>query len=232
MKYYGALLGRCIDLLFPRCCLTCTTVLTHPESLICLACWQDLDQTNYHLDSHNSLIQRLYDRLPIQYAVALYKFRKKSKVQKLLHYIKYKNQPQLANLLGQKYGTMLRSLDWHSTIDLIISVPLHPHKLRKRGYNQSDHFAQGLSEVLNIPWNNQCLVRTKNTLSQTANQRVERLNNLDEAFLVVDAECIYDRNVLLVDDVITTGATVLACGSALLRADIKSLSIATLAVVE
>jgi len=178
------------------------------------------------------IVQKLAGRLPVRYAMALYTFRKSGKVQRLLHYLKYKNKPVIGKILGRRYGTLLKESCLVNTFDLVVSVPLHSSRLRQRGYNQSDYFAEGLAEVLNIAWSKQYLRRTKKGITQTKKNKWERLNHMEETFCVTHLQALRNKHVLLVDDIITTGATIEACGLALLNARVKELSVATLAVAE
>jgi ComF family protein len=221
-----------LNLFFPDCCLTCSKPLVRGETLICTTCLHDLPQTTYHQEPDNIVAQKLYGRLPVRHAMALYKFRKLGKVQQLLHHLKYKHKPVIGKVLGKRYGIILKEAHWSKTFDLIVPVPLHSSRLRQRGYNQSDFFAQGLSEVLDIPWSNQHLKRIKKTATQIKKKsKSERLKGMEHAFYATNTIEIHNKHLLLVDDVITTGATLEACGLALLAAGIKELSVATIAVV-
>ncbi len=153
-------------------------------------------------------------------------------MQLLLQLLKYKHKPVIGKVLGRRYGALLKETHLSNTFDLIVPVPLHSSRLWQRGYNQSDFFAQGLSEALNIPWSNQYLKRTKRTGTQTKKSRLERLKSMEDAFCVTNTTEIRCQHILLVDDVITTGATLEACGMALLVAGIQELSVATIAVTE
>jgi ComF family protein len=221
-----------LNLFFPHYCLTCPQVLAVGETWVCTACLDDLPQTKYHQEPDNLVAQRLSGKLPVRYAMALYKFREAGKVQCLLHHLKYKDKPAIGKMLGNRYGILLQEARLNGTFDLIVSVPLHSSRLLQRGYNQSDPFAQGLSESLNIPWSNQYLKRTRRTHTQTRSSKLERLQNVEDAFCVINAADICHQHLLLVDDVITTGATLEACGMALLVAGVKELSVATIAVAE
>jgi ComF family protein len=221
-----------LNLFFPRYCLTCPKPLVRGEVLLCTTCLHDLPQTTYHQEPDNIVAQKLYGRLPVKYATSLYKFRKSSKVQQLLHHLKYKRKPVIGKVLGRRYGIILKETHWSKTLDLIVPVPLHSSRLRKRGYNQSDFFAQGLAEVLKIPWSNQHLKRSKKTTAQIKKSKSERLKGMEDAFYATNTTDIRNKHLLLVDDVITTGATLEACGLALLTAGVKELSVATIAAAE
>ncbi len=220
------------NLFFPNYCLTCQKPLVKGETLICTDCLYELPQTTHHQEPDNVVVQRLAGRLPVGHAMALYKFRKSDKVQHLLHHLKYRHKPVIGKVLGRRYGTLLKESHLSNTFDLVVPVPLHSSKLRKRGYNQSDFFAQGLAEVLHIPWSKQHLKRTKKTVTQTRKSKLDRLKSVEDAFYVTNVETLHNQHILLVDDIITTGATLEACGLVLLASGIKELSVATIAVAE
>ena len=209
-----------ISLFFPPYCLACREVLAKREQWLCTACISELPQTSYHLEADNPVAQKLYGRVPTMYAMAFYRFRKGSKVQELVHQLKYGNKPAIGEALGRRYGSLLGKRHWAS------------NKLSQRGYNQSDYFAKGLSASLAIPWHDQCLKRGKDTFTQTKHGRIERLQNLAHAFYVADSQVVRGKHVLLVDDVITTGATLEACALSLLGAGAREISIATIGVAE
>ncbi|XWN35670.1 MAG: phosphoribosyltransferase family protein [Roseivirga sp.] len=221
-----------VHLFFPHYCLTCPQVLVQGETLLCASCFYELPLTNSHVTLDNLVAQKLHGRIPISHAMALYKFRKMSKVQQLLHQLKYKRQPIIGRLLGKKYGTMLKEAGLSTTFDLIVPVPLHASKLRQRGYNQSDFFAQGLAEAMAVPWASHGVRRVKHTPTQTHKSKLERLENVADAFQVTHSQVVCDQRLLLVDDIITTGATIEACGLALLAAGAKAINVATIAVTE
>lgn len=227
-----AILSDFLELFHPKSCLTCFVSLAKGEDWICTACCYDLPQATCHQALDDIVAQKFYGRVPIQYALALYKFRKKGRVQMLLHHLKYKHKPAIAGWLGRRYGSILKEVCVGESFDLIVPVPLHSSKLQKRGYNQSDYFAQGLAEMLNIPWNNQCLSRVRATSTQTEKNQLERFENVEGAFHVTASEVIDDKRILLVDDVITTGATLEACSTALLAAGSREISVAAIAVAE
>ncbi|MEM7055332.1 MAG: ComF family protein [Bacteroidota bacterium] len=221
-----------INLFFPPYCLACRAVLAQSEQWLCTACFSELPQTSYHLEVDNPVAQKLYGRVPTTYAMAFCTFRKGNKVQKLIHQLKYDNKPTIGEVLGRRYGLNLSKRQWDSNFDWIVPVPLHARKLRQRGYNQSDYFAKGLSASLAIPWHGQCLKRGKDTLTQTRKSRIGRFQDLADAFYIDDSRIIKGKHVLLVDDVITTGATLEGCALSLLDGGAREISIATIGVAE
>ena len=190
-----------------------------------------LPQTGYHYDPiDNPLAEKFYGRIPLTYAMALYYFRRGGHVQKLVHTIKYAHQPDLGYVVGRLYGSQLVANSWPYPFNVIMPVPLHPRRLRQRGYNQSACFAQGLSDSLYVPCTTQWLERIKYTDSQTAHNKLGRLQQLVDAFYIGDATAIKGQHVLLVDDVVTTGATIEACVLALVKAGVQAVSLAAIAV--
>ncbi|MFN3316336.1 MAG: ComF family protein [Raineya sp.] len=225
------LLKDFLHLLFPDCCYSCQGVLFENEEKICTACRANLPFTNFHKQSpeDNPITQKFFGKIPIKYGLAFLQFSKSGKVQRILHRIKYQNQPELAQMLGNWYGYELAQnqiLDF----DYILPVPLHPSKLKIRGYNQSDYFAQGLSEQMQITWKNDLLLRNIATSTQTKKNRLERWKNVKNVFELSDGGLVSGKSVLIVDDVVTTGSTLEACAKVLLDAEAKHISVAAIAL--
>ena len=218
-----------VSLVFPNYCLGCEGSLVKGEKLICTRCISQMPQTNYHLDDNNPLWNRLSSRVQLQHAMALFRFSKSGRVQNLLHALKYKNQPELGIMLGNVYGDRMIDANLAGAYDLIIPVPLHPSRKRKRGYNQSAKFAEGLAQKLGIPFSDDLLRRKVKTETQTRKTKLNRWQNVAEVFEIKSQDLIQGKKILLVDDVVTTGATLEACGNFLLEAGCASLSIACLA---
>ena len=216
-----------VSLFYPRYCLGCSGSLVKGEDVICSRCMLEMPQTNYHLEQVNPLQQRFLGRLDVQLISALFRFSKNGVIQHLLHELKYKRHPEIGIMLGNLYGHKLK--DCTRSLDLIVPVPLHPSRYRKRGYNQSAMFAKGLSDTLNIPYSDHILKRSTNTLTQTKKTKLRRWENVSSVFQLADEQQIKNKNLLLVDDVITTGATLEACGTVLLGHGCKSLSIVCIA---
>jgi ComF family protein len=219
-----------LDMLFPRTCLTCSGLLEKNEELICTHCRFELPQTDFHLEVDNPLARKFWGRVPVKYAFAYLRFVKTGKIQILLHHLKYYGKEEIGETLGKWYGNELKKKGFESEFDLILPVPLHPSKLRKRGYNQCDSIARGLAEGLQIGWSSTVLVRKQANISQTKKDRIERWENVESIFDISNSQLVENKNVLLIDDVITTGATLEACCLPLQKAGCKSLSIAGLAV--
>lgn len=218
-----------LDLVFPRNCELCGRSLFDQEKCLCLICVGTLPVTSYHLRSEdNDLMDKIKGLSQIRKAMAYLKFTKEGKSQEILHKLKYKNKPQLAQELGTHYGRLMIenecSIDW----TLIVAVPLHPLKLKRRGYNQSEEFGKGLSLALNIPIEN-VLERKKFTETQTKKTRLERMSNMDDVFDLFPSCSVANHKVMLVDDVLTTGATMCACANVLLANKAKTVDLVTLA---
>lgn len=221
-----------ISLFYPRYCLACATGLVKGENLVCISCLQELPKTNFHLEKENSLKTKFYGKINIEYALAYTRFVKLGKVQKLLHKIKYNGKQELGILFGKMYAAEMIKADLQQKFDVIIPIPLHPRKMKKRGYNQSDYFAEGLSEVLDLPWLKDVVIRIKQNETQTRKSRVLRWQNVENIFIVKNSYKIQGQRVLLVDDVITTGSTLESCAKTLLNAGARNISVAAIAVAE
>lgn len=233
MKFFATeIFTDFITLFYPRYCFACDQGLAKGEETVCSACMFELPRTQYHTDSENALMNRLQGRVPLQFAVAFFLFRKRGKVQRLLHQLKYNNHPEIGETLGRVYGEELRQHYFDQRIDLIIPVPLHATRKRKRGYNQSAEFGRGLSKSLSKPCEEEILVRITKTETQTKKTRLRRWQNVKEVFHVAKPERLHQQNVLLVDDVVTTGATVEACAQLLLATGCKTVSIASIAYTD
>lgn len=223
------ILNDFVALFFPRFCRGCEEALVRGEDLICTKCLLELPRSNYHLERENPFYNKFKGRLPVMEVMTLFKFVKGSRVQHLLHAIKYRNLPELGVSLGRMYGHDLLGANYKDRFDIIVPVPLHKAKKRRRGYNQSEEFGKGLAEVLEIPCSDKIMERSVMTDTQTRKSKLNRWENVSEVFLVVNPGAVAGKRILLVDDVVTTGATLEACGVALLEAGCKELSIACIA---
>lgn len=221
-----------ISLVYPHYCEGCLGPLVKGEDILCTACLSDLPRTDMYLDPDNALATRLRGRIPLLAAAAFLRFRKKGKVQRLLHALKYRNRPEIGFRLGYVYGCDLASCGFGDAYDLIVPVPLHRARLRTRGYNQSDEWARGLSDATGIPCDFHAIRRLLNTKTQTNRSRLNRWENVSEVFAVDDEDAVRGKTVLLVDDVVTTGATLEACGQVLLNAGCARLGIACIAMAQ
>lgn len=221
-----------LELIYPNICIACFREKPCGQLPVCIKCFNDLPRTNFHKKEENPFTERFFGRIPLQRAAAFLFFEKDTAVQRLIHALKYDNQPRVGFILGKNYGKKLRQEGVFDDLDLIVPVPLHPEKLRRRGYNQSETFGRGLAEGLGKPFCNAVLERKKQSVSQTSMSRMERLKNVADAFHLADEKAVARKHVLLVDDVMTTGATLEACGLQLLKAPEVKLSFITLAIAE
>ncbi|MFD2246740.1 ComF family protein [Pontibacter ruber] len=221
-----------LALLFPETCYACDGALARGEKFICTDCSIKLPYTDCHLHGAtelNPLQRRFWGKVPVRFAFSYLHFRSKGRVQRLLHRLKYKGAQDLGEHLGFRYGSLLSDHHYTSQFDLILPVPLHRNKLRRRGYNQSDSFAKGLAEAMELEWSSKTLVRLVDTTSQTSKNRLARWQNVEQVFQVKFPERVKGKRILLVDDVLTTGATLEACATVLLAQGCSEVSVVTIA---
>ena len=232
MNRVSAYLYDFIALIFPELCQACGGSLVKGEDVICMNCVYDMPYTNFHLQPDNVVARQLWGRIDLQNVYVLLYFSKGGKVQNMMHQFKYKNMPRIGNRLGEIAGKQLSITDRFKNIDYIIPVPLHPRKLKHRGYNQSAQFAEGLAVKMNADVELGNLIRLKHTDTQTKKSRFSRYENMMDVFGVLDPERLAGKHVLLVDDIITTGSTLEACGLVLLEIPGLTLSVGAIAYAE
>ncbi len=226
-------LNGLLHLIFPRVCPCCRQYLPQGQQVVCLSCESRLPFTGYHEHpDDNPFVDRFWGRLPLKAGSAMLHFGKGGRTQRLIHCIKYEGRKELALALGRWYGHTLSAVPGFASTDFIIPVPLHPKKELQRGFNQSSWLARGLSESLEVPLLERVLVRTQYTVSQTQKSRLERFQNVVRAFQLNASEELEGKHLLLVDDVLTTGATLEACGLQLLKKEGVKLSLITLAIAD
>jgi ComF family protein len=218
-----------VSLFFPRYCRACFGSLVKGEEIFCTRCIAEFPKTNYHLQAANPVEARLAGRLPVKHAWAFLKFRKGGIVQHLLHQLKYKNHPEVGVALGKIFGHELRKAGLASDFDIIIPVPLHELRKRKRGYNQSAKLAEGLSFAMETPWDETVSIRKMKTNTQTKKTKMERWENVRNVLSLSENKSLAGKRILLVDDIITTGSTLEACGQHLISAGCQELSVACIA---
>ena len=220
------------QLFYPKLCVVCEKQLITTEKVLCLYCRHDLPQICYTNYRKNKITEIFYGRVPIEKAMAFLFFRKKGKVKEIIHQLKYKGNEEVGTFLGNWFGEILSKNNEFNDIDYIIPVPLHKKKLKKRGYNQVTKFGESLSGLLNIPYKKGFLIRTSSSKTQTFKQRFDRFKNIDTKFLLIDTSFFKNKHILLIDDVITTGATLEACTKEMLKTEGIKISIATMAFTE
>lgn len=217
------------NLFFPLRCCGCDAGLLLGEKYICLQCMSKLPKTNFHRIVDNPVEKLFWGRVNFERASAYLLFVKHGMTQKIIHNLKYRNRPDVGEYLGRICALDYADSTFFENIDCLIPVPLHEIKKRKRGYNQSFHIAKGISQVTNIPVIDDVLIRRVYNESQTKKNRAERFANVENDYAVVNHSLIADKHCLLIDDVLTTGATIDACAAKLLAVSGTKLSILTMA---
>ena len=216
-------------LFFPQLCYSCEKNSIFNKEIFCVSCQYQLPESDYHLYDENNFTRRFWGRVNIKSGAALYLFRKGGSVQHIIHQFKYNGKTEIGLKLGEYYGGLLSKSTRFNTIDAIIPVPLHPKKQMWRGYNQSEIFAQGLSQSMNKPVLN-VLERRVFTDTQTKKETLERHENMEEIFQIKKNSLKqYHKHILLVDDVMTTGATLESCARVLIENGYE-VSLATMAI--
>jgi len=219
-----------LNLFFPKVCYACSHLLTDNELHICTSCRHNLRVTNFHFENNDTVEKVFYGRVKIEQATALLKFEKKGIVQQLLHNLKYRSHETISNVLGVWLGNELKTIEAYNKIDIVIPVPLHKNKLQKRGYNQVAEFGIEIAKALNAKYIDNVLVKTTATKTQVFKKRISRWNNTNEVFTITNTTLIEGKHILLVDDIITTGATIEACVNMLNKANNIKISVATMAI--
>lgn len=212
-------------------CFGCNAHLSGGELHLCTVCRNHLPLTDYNFNEENSIDRIFYGRIHIEKASSFLFFTENSIVQRLIHHLKYKNQDQIGLFLGDWYGQILKQNQFLNKIDIVIPVPLHKKKLKKRGYNQVHAFAERIAHYLDVEFSSDILLKTANTKTQTTKGRIGRLLDNRTLYALSDASLLKDKNVLLVDDVITSGSTMELCSKALLEAEGVSVYITSMATV-
>lgn len=219
------------DLFFPKVCSACKNHLSDNESFICTNCRHVLPVTNFHNSKDPFVKNVFYGRAQIESATALLRFEKKGIVQHLLHQLKYGKNEEVSRFLGEWLGEELKQCTDYKTIDLVIPVPLHPKKIKKRGYNQCAEFGKKIAEALQTVYNDDLLIKVTTTASsQASKKRLERWQLNNETFAVTQLPQLKNKHILLVDDIITTGNTLEACIIELKKAENVKISVATMAI--
>jgi len=220
------------SVLMPRVCFGCTVHLHRGEELICTLCRNDIPFTEYTFNAENPVDRIFYGRINIKKASSFLFFTENGNVQRLIHHLKYKNQESVSEFLGDWYGQLLKGNgELIKTIDIVVPVPLHFRKLRRRGYNQVAGFAQKLAYHLEAEYVDHILLKTANTKTQTKKGRIGRWQDDKALYTLSNADYLKNKNILLVDDVITTGATMETCAQTLQQATGTTIYLASMAVV-
>ena len=221
-----------ISFFFPKVCEACSRYLQDGEYLICSLCRHELPVTNFHFENAEAVKKVLYGRVKLTNATSLLHFSKQGLVQQLLHNLKYRGHEHIGTFFGKWLGSELASIEAYKAVDVIIPVPLHKTKLRKRGYNQVAKFGVEIAKALNAEYNESALIKTRATQTQVFKDRVKRFNTYESIFFITNSNVLKGKHILIVDDLITTGATIEACASVLLKIDNITLSLATMAIAD
>lgn len=218
-----------IDLLYPQFCEACGRSLVEGEQILCSYCRYEIPLTNFWLSTENPAAKLFWGKVQLEQASSFFYFVKDSRYRQLVHKLKYKGRKEIGTYLGRLYGEYLAKSALYGSVNVIIPLPLHPKRLATRGYNQSEEIAAGIAKALQKPVLSTIIQREVYTETQTSKSRMERWKNVQNVFSVVDTEQLAGKHILLVDDILTTGATLEACANAIMKATSCRVSVATLA---
>lgn len=220
-----------INLFFPHCCVVCGAVIDgEGEKGICVSCLGNMPKTNYHLQKDNEVAIRFWGKFPLERASAYLFYKKDGGFHKLLYALKYYNDKQIGRIMGRYMAAELLPAGFFADVDLLIPLPLHPKKEAKRGYNQSEWLAMGISEITGLRIETTAVRRMIANPTQTKKKRLERWQNTKDVFEVVNPAPLEGKHLLLIDDVLTTGATITSCALSLIEISGVKVSVLTLSV--
>ena len=224
------LLSDCISLFFPDLCAHCGEALMEGEAFFCLHCLLDLPKTRYCSFKNNAASERFRGKIPLENATAYLYYNKGGIGQELIGAIKYKGNIRLAKWIGSRLAKELLPSGFFEGIDYLIPIPLHAKKLKRRGFNQSEIIAEGIASVTHIPLETNNLFRKQANITQTKKGIYERWKNTSGIFQIKDKQLFSGKHLLLIDDVLTTGATLEANAVCLLKSSNVKISILTVAI--
>ena len=219
-----------INVLFPKICLGCNALLLSNENIICTICRHELPLTYHYLNPDNEAMKKFYGKVTVEFCSTFIYFQKKGIVQEMIHNLKYRGHHEIGTLLGEWMAEDLKTLPISKSFDIIIPVPLHKKRLRKRGYNQVTSFGKALSEKLEIPFNENLLHRIIYSKTQVRKSLLGRTDVKENIFEAIFTEEHHNKHFLLIDDVLTTGSTLEACSRALLKISGTKISIVCMAM--
>lgn len=221
--------SRLLDLISPRLCVVCGNRLTVTEETLCSKCYLHLPRTDFDHDLYENVMAKLFwGQIAIEKATALFYYEPHAETANILYELKYKNHPEIGVVMGRMMAKELMKSGLFEDIDALVPVPLAKKREHERGYNQSLELAKGVSEVTHLPIANQVVRRTKFVDSQTHRGRWERNENVENVFELVDGDSLSGKHVLLIDDVVTTGATIIACAQEMQKASNVRISVLAL----
>ena len=228
MPFWRRMFRSVLDLVSPRGCLMCGDRLSISERLLCTSCNMEIERTGEHLKPYDNVSARLFwGKLPIERCAAYLMYHPHSDFAQVIYDLKYRGHYEIGEELGLAMAREYSGSGFFDGIDMIVPMPLHPRRERERGYNQCREIAMALSHATRIPMRDDVVVRCRNTVSQTTLDHADRADNVNNAFALAKPDAVRGRHVLLVDDIVTTGSTLSACGSAVAKADGVRISIAT-----
>ncbi len=218
-----------VGLVYPVCCAGCKNVLNKGEQYVCTKCLYSLPETDFYQYDDNPVAKLFWGRVDVKHAISGFHFHKGGVLQALLHHLKYKGVKEIGYYLGMQLGKLLLKTTYYKEFDFIVPVPLHEKRFKMRGYNQSEWIGKGISSILSIPVDTTTVVRSIETKTQTKKNREDRWKNVADVFEITEDEALFGKHILLVDDVVTTGATLDACAQEIHNVENVKISIATLA---
>lgn len=218
-----------IRLFFPPCCIACGNALSVGEECLCLPCLQELPKIRYNPAEANEIEKRFWGKIPVEHATSYFQYTKGSDFDKILFDLKYHGKKEIGEIMGRYMAKSLSDSNFFRDIDIIIPIPLHKNRYKKRGYNQSEWLAKGISEITQIPINTTSIKRVIPNSTQTHKNLWDRWEDVQNIFEIILPHEIQEKHILLVDDVLTTGATIISCATAIMKVQGVKISILTLA---
>ncbi|MGP1436676.1 MAG: ComF family protein [Phocaeicola sp.] len=218
------------DLFFPRPCVICGKPLLQMENFVCLHCLSNLPLTNLHLQKDNEIEKNFWGKMPIERATSYLYYSKGGDVRNLLYELKYYGNKEIGRFLGHCMANSISLSGFFDGIDFIVPIPLHPKREKERGYNQSEWLAKGIADITHFPIHKEVLIRSSYSTTQTHKTRIERFESMRDMFKCIHPEVLKDKHILLVDDVLTTGATLVAASDAMAGVGGLRISVLTLAL--
>lgn len=221
-----------LNLFFPKACAGCNSFLLENELVICTICRHEIPLTNHHLIENNEFVSRFYGRIPLEFGAALFYFHKKGILQEMIHKLKYKGHEEIGETIGFWYAEELKTIAALQEIDIVIPVPLHKKRFKQRGYNQTSKFGNAIAKELNIEFDERILERKIYSETQVRKNLMQRSEVTENMFTITDSDKLENKHFLLVDDVMTTGATLEYCAKELLKIPGSKISIVCMAMTQ